>query len=385
MREQVPPVVGGPVLAAAAPTRAKSARDPRLDVLRGAALAMIFVNHVPGNFYEGLTIRNWGFSDAAEGFVLMSGVSAGIAYGPAFRPSGEAWPGLRRVWARAWTLYQVHLLVTLAAFAIAAGLALWADTPGLLWMNGIDALFRYPLQTLAAVPLLLHQVGYANILPLYSVLLLATPALLWLGWRWPWLLIAGSVALWLTSGELRLNVPTWPVPAGWQFSPFSWQILFVMGLLTGIGMRAGRRFVPVKGWLVWACGGFLLLSLAWRVIPAVGDAMNHGLWLLNQAGLPWTLTAFQKVWETAPRLLHALALAYLLSALPIVRRVCASAAAAPLALLGRQALPVFVLGSVLAFLLQGIKTRTGQDLALDSLMLGTGLLLQLGLAWMKDR
>ena len=63
----------------------------------------------------------------------------------------------------------------------------------------------------------------------------------------------------------------------------------------------------------------------------------------------------------------------------------ASAAAAPLALLGRQALPVFVLGSVLAFLLQGIKTRTGQDLALDSLMLGTGLLLQLGLAWMKDR
>jgi hypothetical protein len=83
--------------------------------------------------------------------------------------------------------------------------------------------------------------------------------------------------------------------------------------------------------------------------------------------------------------LHALALAYLLSALPIVRRVCASAAAAPLALLGRQALPVFVLGSVLAFLLQGIKTRTGQDLGLDGLMLGTGLLLQLGLAWMKDR
>ncbi|CAA9426368.1 MAG: hypothetical protein AVDCRST_MAG15-2568 [uncultured Rubellimicrobium sp.] len=32
-----------------------------------------------------------------------------------------------------------------------------------------------------------------------------------------------------------------------------------------------------------------------------------------------------------------------------------------------------------------MKTRTGQDLGLDSLMLGTGLLLQLGLAWMKDR
>lgn len=360
-------------------------RDPRLDVLRGAALAMIFVTHVPGNFYEDLTLRNWGFSDAAEGFVLMSGVSAGLAYGPAFRPGGDATSGLRRVWGRAWTLYLVHLFVTFSAFAIAAGLALWADAPGLLRMNGIDALFQQPLQTLVALPLLLHQLGYANILPLYCVLLLAAPALLWLGWRRPWVLLATSVTLWLASGEVRLNGPTWPITGGWQFSPFSWQLLFVLGLLTGIGMRDGRRFVPVKGWLIWSCSVLLLLSLAWRTVPVVGDTMNHALWMLNQAGLPWTMTAFHKVWETLPRLLHALALAYLLSALPVVRRACASAAAAPLALLGRQALPVFALGSVLAFLVQGIKTRTGEDFVLDSLMLGTGLLLQLGFAWLRER
>ena len=124
MRELSPPVTG-PVAPVSVPsaTRPRSTRDPRLDVLRGVALVTIFVNHVPGNVYESLTIRNWGFSDAAEAFVLMSGVSAGIAYGPAFRPGGEAWAGLARVWGRAWTLYLVHLLVTVAAFGIAAALA----------------------------------------------------------------------------------------------------------------------------------------------------------------------------------------------------------------------------------------------------------------------
>jgi hypothetical protein len=386
MRELSPPVSGPvvPVTAPPAPKKARSARDPRLDVLRGAALVTIFVNHVPGNVYESLTLRNWGFSDAAEAFVLMSGVSAGIAYGPAFRPGGEAWSGLGRVWGRAWTLYLVHILVTMTVFAIAAGLALWFDTPGLLQKNGIDALFWHPFQTLVGLPLLLHQLGYINILPLYIVLLAASPGLLWVGWRWPWLLVGASATLWLAAGTYRLNVPTWPVAGGWQFSPLSWQILFVMGLLTGIRMREGRRFVPARTWLIAVCAAFLILALAWRIIPAIGGPMNGGLIWLDKAGLPWALTAFHKVWETAPRLLHALALAYLLSAIPAVRSACASPWLSPLGLLGRQALPVFALGSVLALLLQGIKTRTGEDLLLDSLMLAGGLSLQFALAWAKD-
>lgn len=70
-------------------------RDPRLDVLRGMALVMIFINHVPGNFWEDWTSRNFGFSDAAEGFVLMAGISAGLAYSTGFRVRwpGRAWPG----------------------------------------------------------------------------------------------------------------------------------------------------------------------------------------------------------------------------------------------------------------------------------------------------
>lgn len=385
MREVGPDLARTLARAPAASMVPRLARDPRLDVLRGAALVTIFVNHVPGNAYEALTTRNFGFSDAAEGFVLMAGVAAGLAYGPGFRGPGPCWAGLGRVWRRAWTLYLVHLLVTAAAFGLAAGLALWAENPALLRMNQLDALFLHPLATLAALPLLLHQLSYANILPLYFVLLLAAPALLWTAWRAPWALLAGSVAVWFVAGELRLNLPSWPVPGGWQFNPLSWQVLFVVGLLVGVRLRDGRRLVPVRRWLVAAAAGVLVVSLVWVTAPGVWGPMNHALWRLEQAGAPSMLTTFDKVFESGPRLVHALALAYLLSALPIVRRLCAAPAAAPLALLGRQALPVFALGSVLAFLLQGIKAETGQDLALDTLMLGTGLALQLALAYARDR
>ena len=361
------------------------ARDPRLDVLRGAALVTIFVNHVPGTLYESFTTRNVGFSDAAEGFVLMAGMSTGLAYGAAFRPGTALWPGIARLWARAWSIYLVQMVITALAFGIAAGLALWADLPGLLRLNGIDALFLQPLQTLVALPLLLHQLDYADILPLYALLLLVAPALLWLGWRAPRTLVVGAVALWVLAGEARLNLPTWPVPGGWFLSPASWQILFVLGLMTGLRLREGRRFVPVRRGLMALAAAIILGSILWRTVPAIGGAANELLWRLGQAGLPWVLTAFDKTWETAPRLVHALALAYLLSALPIIQRACTSRAARPLALMGRQSLAVFALGSVLAILFQGIKTRTGHDAALDGLMLGTGLALQFALAAIKER
>lgn len=364
------------------PEAPRAPRDPRLDVLRGLALVTIFVTHVPPNAFEGATLRRWGFSDAAEGFVLMAGVSAGLAYGPLFRPGGDAWTGVARVWGRAWTLYLVHLLVTAAAFGIAAGLALWAGLPAALRMNGVDALFTQPLQTLAAIPLLLHQLGYANILPLYAALLLAAPLLLWTGARHPWPLLAASVALWAASGTWRLNLPTWPVPGGWFFSPFSWQVLFVVGLLTGLRLREGRRLVPASRALLGLALGVLAVAFLWRVVPAFGDAGNAAL---GGLGAPWVLGAFHKTWETAPRLIHALALAYVLATLPAVRRLCAAPAARPLALMGRHALPVFGLLSILAFLLQGLKAGTAPDLALDALLLGGGLCLMLALAWSRER
>src|SRR5688500_15155861 len=109
-------------------------RDARLDMFRGLALVMIFINHVPGNFYEAYTSRNFGFSDAAEAFVFMSGMAAGLAYSNSFR-SGPLWPAIARVWARARQLYFVHLSITFVALGIFAAAALWLGATELLSKN----------------------------------------------------------------------------------------------------------------------------------------------------------------------------------------------------------------------------------------------------------
>lgn len=362
--------------------RATSTRDPRLDVFRGLCLVMIFINHVPGNVYENLTSRNFGFSDAAEGFVLMSGIAAGLAYSADFRDrSLRLWTGLARVWRRVWTLYLVHITTTLAALAAASAVALWLKDSEILFENQMKWVWMDPLRTFVGLTLLTHQFGYINILPLYLVLLAASPLLLFLAWRRPRMLMAGSVLLWLCAGIFHLSLPNFPSKGGWFFNPLTWQVIFVTGLLTGVALRDGRRFVPVRRWLQIATGLFLLYAAVSVQVPAISKMTGYTLWLAKETfHLPWNLTAFDKTFVTAPRLLHILALAYFLSTFPAIRRACAHRLAAPFELLGRQALPVFALGSVLCIGLQGIKHVTGQDLLTDTALIGGGLAAQFALA-----
>ena len=362
----------------------RTQRDLRLDVFRGLALVMIFINHVPRTVYENFTNRNFGLSDAAEGFVLMSGVAAGLAYSPLFRKA-PWWPGVGRVWARVWTLYLVHLFMTAWALAIAAGAALWLGSSHGLHVNEVQVFLREPLGFLVGVPLLTHQLGYVNILPMYAVMLFAAPGMLWLALRKPWLLVGLSAVLWFLTGLVEWNMPAFPNPGGWFFNPLAWQVIFVTGLLTGVAMRQGRRLVPVRAWAQWLAGAILLGGLLWVRVPAIGDTLNHLMWLANQNGVDRFFTITDKTYVTWPRLFHILALAYLLSSWDWVRRACGSAAAAPLALLGRNALPVFAAGSLLALTCQAIKQVAPPGVALDTVLILGGLSLQLLLALVRDR
>ncbi len=349
-------------------------------MFRGLALSMIFVNHVPGTVFENLTSRNFGFSDAAEGFVLMSGAAAGLAYGPEI-VSGAFWRGARRVWGRAWTLYMVHIVTTMMAVGIAAVAARAFGVHRMIEINNMAAFFDDQIGVMIGLPTLAHQLGYFNILPLYIVLLLATPGLIALGHARPRTLLALSVALWAVAGAFRLNLPNYPNPGGWFFDPFSWQLVFVVGLLIGLAMRRGERLVPVDRRLVWAAAAFLLAVLAWMLVPPVAEAGREVLAAGYRAGLPFYLVGFDKTFLAAPRALHALALVYLLSALPQVRAAAATAWARPLALMGRQGLPVFAAGSVLSILGQAIRSGAPESLVLDAWIIVSGLLLQILVAW----
>ena len=76
------------------PPPERSGRDPRIDACRGIALWWIFLDHVPNNIGSWLTLRNYGFSDAAEVFMFISGVTCALAYDRARRCEG--WSGVIR-------------------------------------------------------------------------------------------------------------------------------------------------------------------------------------------------------------------------------------------------------------------------------------------------
>src|SRR5207253_34586 len=73
-----------------------------------------------------------------------------------------------------------------------------------------------------------------DVLPLYIVLMLAFPLILWSLLRRPnWTLLA-SALLYLMARRSGWNLPAFP-SGEWYFNPFAWQLLFVFAAWCGIG------------------------------------------------------------------------------------------------------------------------------------------------------
>ncbi len=368
---------------------AVTGRDARLDVFRGMALVTILIDHVPGNIYSQWTLGNWGWSDAAEGFVLMSGVSAGLAYGTHFRFPMRFWTGLAKVLRRTWVLYLTHILITVCGMAATAAIAGWFANSELLNANQIDGVLRHPISALRGIPLLTYQLDYGDILPMYLVLIGVSPLLLICAWRKPGLLLAGSVLVWLLASVFDLNLPSLTRPNGWFFNPLAWQLVFVVGLLTGVAIKDGRRLVPVRGWLQVISALVLLVGFTWNHWPLVGQPLHGLVSFLGRDGWPDYLIGFEKTLLPLPRLLHAFALFYLLSSFRGLSHWCRTVWLAPFAMLGRDALPVFALSSIFVFGMQAVVNQTGNDPWRDTTMLAFTIAICLGLTgarffWPKD-
>lgn len=361
-------------------------RDPRIDAFRGILLVMIFVDHVPGNWYENLTLRNWGFSDAAESFFVISGIAAGIAYSGRLAEWREIglWAGIAPVWKRAWVLYLTHVFLTMAGIAIFAFAAEALGLTALLSKNNLGQVFENTAPAIIGIVTLGHQIGYVNILPAYSVLLLAAPFAILLAFRLPWLLLAASIALWFAAGWFRLNVPAYPNPGGWFFNPFAWQLVFVVGLLTGVAHRAGKRFVPVNRTLFWLAVGWLIMVVAWRHVPEFGPAMNRQMARLGSLGVPFHITSHDKTYLPLLRLLHVLSLVYVLSCLPVVRTICAHRWAEPVRVIGRQGLLVFSAGACLSLAGQCVLAYYDDVALMPWLLIPAGTVLLWVIAWLGD-
>jgi hypothetical protein len=145
-----------------------------IDFWRGIILLFIMVDHVPGNGLENFTPRNFGLSDSAEAFVFLSGLSVGAACHKRSIATGIG-PVARACAARAFSIYRMHIALTVAALAI-FGAAYWmSGLPDLIQAHGRGFMFEQPRAALVGVMAMTHQLGYFNILPMYVVFMLISP------------------------------------------------------------------------------------------------------------------------------------------------------------------------------------------------------------------
>jgi len=136
-----------------------------VDFWRGFALVSIFVNHIPGIWFERLTHRNFSISDSAELFVFLAGWSLGLLVSSRSAATNSALL-VFRLGGRAVTIYAAQILISSIALALLASAAYAFDNPLILEWHNAAAIFQEPALTHIGLVLLSHHLGYFDILPL---------------------------------------------------------------------------------------------------------------------------------------------------------------------------------------------------------------------------
>jgi hypothetical protein len=350
-------------------------RDYRIDFFRGLALAIIFIDHIPFNVYSYLTPRNYGLSDAAEMFVLISGISAAYAYFGRFSAGTPVLASLLAV-KRAIILYfaqisgSVVILTIFAVGAVAFGLE------SLLVENNVGPFFENPVLGILGIASLGHQFGFFNILPMYMIILLMLPGIMYLMNRSMVLALLVSFAVYLATGTWRLNLPNFPTEGGWYFNPLAWQFLFTIGVAIGARLRSGNG-IAYSPALYAACLVYLVVGAVWVLVPLWGT--------LPDLPLPFVLYGSDKTFLTMGRLLHVLAAAYVIGQSGVGGWLKGHLTALnPIVMIGRQGLASFCFGTFLSMIGMVLKRATNGGIAFDTIAVIVGLALMTALAGALD-
>ena len=326
------------------PDRSQSSgRDLRLDLFRGLANWAIFLDHVPNNAVALITARNYGFSDAAELFVFVSGYTVAFVYARMARARGFLAAALG-VLGRAWQLYVAYILLFVFYVVTIGYVAQRYGHAHLLDEFNNRLLIRDPVEFLKHGLLLEYKPLNLDVLPLYIALMSAFPPLLWMLMRQPNIALMISTAVYVAAHLFGWNLRAYPA-GHWYFNPFAWQLLFVIGAWVAVGgATAGRALIRSRSTLAVAAL-FLLFAAILTLASRTG----------NQDLIPEPVrSAFLPNDKTnlAPyRIIHFLALAVVVSRLiPKEAPILSASYLRPLLLCGERSLEVFCAGVFLAFI-----------------------------------
>ncbi|MCP3751290.1 OpgC family protein [Pseudomonas sp. SBB6] len=355
-------------------------RDPRIDFFRGLALIFIFWDHVPHNPLGQVTLRNIGFSDAAEVFVFLAGYAAVLAYGKVLQRDGYLIACVK-ILRRTWVLYVVHIFL----LAMLMGIVFFANshvqTRDLVEEMGLMHFITNPQQALTDELLLRFKPNLMDPLPLYIVLLAGLSLLLPLLMRNTLAVVGVSMAVYLVAPGLGWNLANFS-DGVWYFNPVTWQFLFVLGgaaALYGQQARPPQTRPLRRQPLFLAAAAYSLaagiITLSWRW-PELHDALMPAS--LNNLLYPISKTDLSPV-----RLLHFLALAYVTAKLLPGSGWTQNWLAQQTCRMGRYSLEVFCLGVLLAPLADMINAMAGDAFAMQifTALVGVAIMALLG-AWL---
>jgi len=354
------------------PAPVRIVRDLRLDLFRGLALLLIFLDHIPSNVVSWVTVRNYGFSDATEIFIFISGYANAYVYGAVIRRRGlidaAAW-----ILNRAWQIYlaQIFLFVVyIAEIAYLAGSSAYYTEEA-----NLRIFLQQPDVAMLEALLLKFRPVNLDILPLYVMLMLGFPPFLWLLTQNPTVGLAASVALYALARSLDWNLPAYPT-GSWYFNPFAWQLLFVFGAWCALGgadrlQRVARSPAVLTLAAVYLVFAFLIV-MTWHFPQLAGFVPG---WLAK------LLYPIDKSNLDLLRFVHFLALAALVVRfIPCDWRMLASPVLRPLIRVGQHSLEIFGLGIVLAFAGHFATVDIAAGVAMQMLVSALGIAVMIGVA-----
>jgi hypothetical protein len=334
-------------------------RDLRLDLARGIANWFIFLDHIPHNVVNLLTLRNFGFSGATDVFVFVGGYAAAILYGQMMLERGFL-VATTRILQRVAHLYAAYIVLFVIYVDVISSVAEQYATTDIIGEYNLSGIVGDPTLTLLRGLLLQTKPLHLDSLQLFIALLAIFPLALWCLLRRPHLTMAGSIALYLTARWFDWSIPTFP-EGSWYFNPFCWQVLFVMGAWFALNRRGLMRAMNQMPWLRLAALAYLLIALEMTTVGQAGA--------LNGLMADFPLNPFapsDKENLALYRVVHLLALALLFTYwVPRDWSPLRSWVLQPLIKCGEEWVPVFCVGVFLSFAGHFILITSPNSLALQ--------------------
>jgi hypothetical protein len=340
---------------------------------------MIFVDHVTGDPFRKFTYHVFGFSDAAEIFVFLSGLACGIAYSRILVRQGLS----ALIWVLATRAARIYVY-----YALTSGLIILAVTGAIKHLTleepfGISA--EHPLYAMLSALCLISPPPISGILVLYIILtLIVIPALLIAGDR-HWLLALVVSGLTWAGAQIFADFLA-PLTHRWYLNPFAWQFLFTIGLIVGMKWDSKQPILPFFSrhrWVMVAAWAIVVGAVLHRLLSSRGFDVT---WLRLE---PSTLSNMKE--NLSPlRLVHFLSVALLLAV--YFRRdssLLKWSISMPVIKTGMHSLEVFSLSVVLNYFVNIIvltgSPSLGDRLLIDSIAFLLLALTAIALAYRRAR